>query len=256
MSSQALFSGDAALEDVVSFVQDTPPEALIVCAQSAETLSRITVHLVRRLRGSHGRIEFYQPAGPEAMLQAVNRLMQDIPIEELTSTRPGDGCRMLIVERGESTSEAEILALRRLASALRGSAFQLVLLAQTHAAPVDHPVLYHLAPQAAVWLVDFSVGFDRFESASSVVLRREAMQAGVVPGEARRPHSSSPSASDTTPPPPAAVTTPGAVTPQVTPSAARPAAPSVARRPPANNRELADILMQLAQERDKGQKNI
>ena len=106
MSSQVLFSGDAALEDVVSFVQDTPPEALIVCAQSAEELSRITVHLVRRLRGSQGRIEFHQPASPEAMLQAVNRLMQDVPIDELTSTRPGDGDRMVIVERAASAMRA------------------------------------------------------------------------------------------------------------------------------------------------------
>lgn len=241
MSSQALFSGDAALEDVVSFVQDTPPEALIVCAQSAEELSRITVHLVRRLRGSQGRIEFHQPAGPEAMLQAVNRLMTDVPIDELTSTRPGDGCRMLIVEHAESAGESEILALRRLASALRGSAFQLVVLAQTNAAPLDHPTLCHLAPQAAVWLVDFSVGFDRFESASSVVRRREAMQAGTHREET-----------------PAAAPAPAAQSTQV-PLPTLAAAPesakrSVPRRPPANNRELADILMQLAQERDKSQK--
>lgn len=241
MSSQALFSGDAALEDVVSFVQDTPPEALIVCAQSAEELSRITVHLVRRLRGSQGRIEFHQPAGPEAMLQAVNRLMQDVPIDELTSTRPGDGCRMLIVERAESAGESEILALRRLASALRGSAFQLVVLAQTNAAPLDHPTLCHLAPQAAVWLVDFSVGFDRFESASSVVLRREAMQAGVHRDE-----------TPVTAPTPVAQSKP--VAPPEPAAAPAPAKSSIPRRPPANNRELADILMQLAQERDKSQK--
>ncbi|NBX44797.1 MAG: hypothetical protein EBR00_07085 [Gammaproteobacteria bacterium] len=242
MSSQVLFSGDAALEDVVSFVQDTPPEALIVCAQSAEELSRITVHLVRRLRGSQGRIEFHQPASPEAMLQAVNRLMQDVPIDELTSTRPGDGYRMLIVERAESAGESEILALRRLASALRGSAFQLVVLAQTNAAPLDHPTLCHLAPQAAVWLVDFSVGFDRFESASSVVLRREAMQAGVHRGET--PVAAPALAKQSTP---VALSPPAVAAPE-------PAKRSAPRRPPANNRELADILMQLAQERDKSQK--
>jgi hypothetical protein len=230
-----LFSGDASLEDVVSFVQDNPPEALIVCAQSPETLSRITVHLVRRLRGSQGRIEFHQPASPEAMLQAVNRLMQDIPIDALTSTRPGDGCRMLIVERGEEAGEDEILALRRLAAALRGSAFQLVVLAQTTVAPVDHPTLCHLAPQAAVWLVDFSVGFDRFESSSSIVSRREAMQAGVVA------------------PSPAPSRAPASVSPPVL--APTPSKKSALQRPPANNRELADILMQLAEERDKTRKS-
>lgn len=228
---QPLFSGDAALEDVVSFVQDTPPEALIVCAQSAETLSRITVHLVRRLRGSQGRIEFHQPSSPEAMLQAVNRLMQDVPIDQMTATRPGDGCRMLIVERGEEAREDEVMALRRLAAALKGSAFQLVVLAQTTVAPVDHPVLHHLTPQAGVWLVDFSVGFGRFESASSVVSRREAMQAGLSPSE------SAPKA-----------TAPPAVAPS-------PTKKSVLPRRAANNRELADILMQLAEERDKSQKS-
>ena len=243
---QPVFSGDAALEDVVSFVQDTPPEALLVCAQSAETLSRITVHLVRRLRGSQGRIEFHQPSSPEAMLQAVNRLMQDVPIDQMTATRPGDGCRMLIVERAEEAREDEILALRRLASALKGSAFQLVLLAQTTVAPVDHPVLCHLAPQAGVLLVDFSVGFGRFESASSVVTRREAMQAGLAPSE------SAPQAVA-----PAVVAPPPVVAPPTTLSApAKPSPPkkSALPRQPANNRELADILMQLAEERDKSQK--
>lgn len=229
MSLQSgLFTGDAALEDVVSFVQDSPPEALIVCAQSPDTLSRITVHLVRRLRGSQGRIEFHQPASPEAMLQAVNRLMHDVPVDMLTSTRPGDGCRMLIVERGDEAREDEILALRRLASALRGSAFQLVVLAQTTVAPVDHPTLCHLAPQAATWLVDFAVGFDRFETSSSVVSRREAMQAAIVPPP--------------TPAPPAPA-----------PPTLAPPAPVARRAPPkpTNNRELADVLMQLAAERDK-----
>lgn len=242
-----VFTGDAALEEVVGFVQDTPPETLLVCAKSAETLSRVTVHLVRRLRGSQGRIEFHQPSSPEAMLQAVNRLMQDIPIDQLTATQPGDGCRMLIVERGEEAREDEVLALRRLAAALRGSAFQLVVLAKTTVAPVDHPTLWHLAPQAGVWLVDFTVGFGRFESASSVVSRREAMQAGITDA---LPVVTAPAPEPSPKPQPKPEPKPEPE-PKLQP-AARASDPP--RRVAANKKELADILMQLAQERDKSSK--
>ncbi len=220
-----VFVGPDALDDVVRAVEAGLPEGLVIAGPDADALATASRDLVRRLRTDNGQVEFYEPGGTEGLLQATNRLLQDIPLEQLSSSRVSDGMRLLLVLNAEAMGREEAATIRRLAGALRGSALRILLFARLGTVIELHPTLAEFAEAGTCWLLDEKTA-------------RRVEVAGIDEVAVAMPPA--------TPPPAAAPATSGQNSPPVPPIVAPPK-PVVAAV--AKQQDDVDILMQLADER-------
>jgi hypothetical protein len=129
---------------------------LVATSASSETLSMSSRDLVRDLRSAGTRIEFHTPGEAGALLQAVNRLLADIPLESLGKSAEAEPPRLLIIDDAEGLSIAEIASLKRIANGLRGSALRILLLVKTDASQLVLLPLTDLAELATFWDLDAS----------------------------------------------------------------------------------------------------
>lgn len=220
-----VFVGPDALDEVVRAVEAGLPEGLVIAGPDADALATASRDLVRRLRTEGGQVEFYEPGGTEGLLQATNRLLQDIPLEQLSSSRVSDGMRLLLVLNAEAMGREEAATIRRLAGALRGSALRILLFARLGTVIELHPTLAEFAEAGTCWLLDEKTA-------------RRVEVAGIDEVAVAMPPA--------TPPPVAAPATSGQNSPPVPPIVAPPK-PVVAAV--AKQQDDVDILMQLADER-------
>ena len=216
-----VFVGPDALDDVVRAVEAGLPEGLVIAGPDADALATASRDLVRRLRTDNGQVEFYEPGGTEGLLQATNRLLQDIPLEQLSSSRVSDGMRLLLVLNAEAMGREEAATIRRLAGALRGSALRILLFARLGTVIELHPTLAEFAEAGTCWLLDEKTA-------------RRVEVAGIDEVAVAMPPA--------TPPPAAAPATSGQNSPPVPPIVAPPK-PVVAAV--AKQQDDVDILMQL-----------
>jgi hypothetical protein len=129
---------------------------LVATSASSETLSMSSRDLVRDLRSAGTRVEFHTPGEAGALLQAVNRLLADIPLESLGKSAEAEPPRLLIIDDAEGLSIAEIASLKRIANGLRGSALRILLLVKTDASQLVLLPLTDLAELATLWDLDAS----------------------------------------------------------------------------------------------------
>ena len=223
-----VFVGPDALDDVVHAVEAGLPDGLVIAGPDADALATASRDLVRRLRTENGQVEFYEPGGTEGLLQATNRLLQDIPLEQLSSSRVSDGMRLLLVLNAEAMGREEAATIRRLAGALRGSALRILLFARIGTVIELHPTLAEFAEAGTCWLLDEKTA-RRVEVAGI-----DEVADATAPVSSLEPRAAAPATSGQNPP---------VVTPVVTPPAS-PAAPAAAKK-----QDDVDILMQLADER-------
>ena len=220
-----VFVGPDALDDVVRAVEAGLPEGLVIAGPDADALATASRDLVRRLRTDNGQVEFYEPGGTEGLLQATNRLLQDIPLEQLSSSRVSDGMRLLLVLNAEAMGREEAATIRRLAGALRGSALRILLFARLGTVIELHPTLAEFAEAGTCWLLDEKTA-------------RRVEVAGIDEVAVAMPPA--------TPPPAAAPATSGQTSPPVPPIVVPPKPVVAAVAKPQDD---VDILMQLADER-------
>ncbi|NDD75567.1 MAG: hypothetical protein EBZ40_11420, partial [Gammaproteobacteria bacterium] len=220
-----VFVGPDALDDVVRAVEAGLPEGLVIAGPDADALATASRDLVRRLRTDNGQVEFYEPGGTEGLLQATNRLLQDIPLEQLSSSRVSDGMRLLLVLNAEAMGREEAATIRRLAGALRGSALRILLFARLGTVIELHPTLAEFAEAGTCWLLDEKTA-------------RRVEVAGIDEVAVAMPPA--------TPPPAAAPATSGQNSPPVPPIVVPPKPVVAAVAKPQDD---VDILMQLADER-------
>ena len=140
----------------VSVVMAGVSPVLVATSASSETLSMSSRDLVRDLRSAGTRIEFHTPGEAGALLQAVNRLLADIPLESLGKSAEAEPPRLLIIDDAEGLSIAEIASLKRIANGLRGSALRILLLVKTDASQLVLLPLTDLAELATLWDLDAS----------------------------------------------------------------------------------------------------
>jgi hypothetical protein len=129
---------------------------LVTTSASSQTLSMSSRDLVRDLRSAGTRVEFHTPGEAGALLQAVNRLLADIPLESLGKSAEAEPPRLLIIDDAEGLSIAEIASLKRIANGLRGSALRILLLVKTDASQLVLLPLTDLAELATLWDLDAS----------------------------------------------------------------------------------------------------
>ena len=140
----------------VSVVMAGVSPVLVATSASSETLSMSSRDLVRDLRSAGTRVEFHTPGEAGALLQAVNRLLADIPLESLGKSAEAEPPRLLIIDDAEGLSIAEIASLKRIANGLRGSALRILLLVKTDASQLVLLPLTDLAELATLWDLDAS----------------------------------------------------------------------------------------------------
>jgi len=151
---QRVLVAESALEEAVLCVAKGAPAVLIICADRVDALQRMARELVQRLRGDEGRVEFYSTEGIEALLQAVNRLLSDIPIDQMTAPADGEGLRLLVIDGAERLEIEEAQAVRRLVAALRGSAIRILLFARLAGRPEVHSALSEFSQLGCYWMLD------------------------------------------------------------------------------------------------------
>ena len=142
--------------DAVSAVMAGVSPVLVATSASSQTLSMSSRDLVRDLRSAGTRVEFHTPGEAGALLQAVNRLLADIPLESLGKSAEAELPRLLIIDDAEGLSIAETASLKRIANGLRGSALRILLLVKTDASQLVLLPLTDLAELATLWDLDAS----------------------------------------------------------------------------------------------------
>ena len=142
--------------DAVSAVMAGVSPVLVATSASSQTLSMSSRDLVRDLRSAGTRVEFHTPGEAGALLQAVNRLLADIPLESIGKSAEAEPPRLLIVDDAEGLSIAETASLKRIANGLRGSALRILLLVKTDASQLVLLPLTDLAELATLWDLDAS----------------------------------------------------------------------------------------------------
>ena len=130
------------------------PPVLVICSVSADSLTSYSREFVRELRSKGARVEFHAPGEADAILQSVNRLLTDIPLESMLSSTKRYPPHLLIVDDAEKLSMVEASALRRVVQGLRGSAFRTVLLVKQLSSGLRRLPVAELADLSRVWDVD------------------------------------------------------------------------------------------------------
>ena len=118
--------GKSAAVDVESALRSGAIDSVVMAAGAMTVLSQVSRELVRRLREIGARVEFYQKGDVDAAIHAANKLLADVPVDQLTAARVDEAPRLLLIDGAEQLEESELLALQRLSRALRGSTFRTV----------------------------------------------------------------------------------------------------------------------------------
>lgn len=135
-------------------LRDGNPPLLLVCSGSADALSISARELVRGLRREGARVEFHTPGEPEALLQAINRLLADVPLDRSLTNAGSAPPHILVVDEGETLAEPETATLRRMVQGLRGSCFRAVVLVRRPPATMEGLPVAEIIDLAMVWDVD------------------------------------------------------------------------------------------------------
>ena len=118
--------GKSAAADVESALRSGDIDSVVMAAGASASLSQVSRELVRRLREVGARVEFYQKGDVDAAIHAANKLLADVPVDQLTASRVDEAPRLLLIDGAEQLDESELMALQRLTRALRGSTFRTV----------------------------------------------------------------------------------------------------------------------------------
>ncbi len=118
--------GKSVAVDVESALRSGAIDSVVMATGAMTVLSQVSRELVRRLREIGARVEFYQKGDVDAAIHAANKLLADVPVDQLTAARVDEAPRLLLIDGAEQLEESELLALQRLSRALRGSTFRTV----------------------------------------------------------------------------------------------------------------------------------
>jgi len=168
-ASSIRFRGSESLESVVAATVDSTLDCLVIAAHSPELLSQVARDYLRLLRNRGAHVEFHQKGGVEAVVHTANRLLADIPVENLSVTTDADGVRLLVVDNAESLPLAELQAAQRVARALKGSAFRAVLFWRMPSEGFLPDELQQFLRGTSVWALDLAEPPARAVSASPLV---------------------------------------------------------------------------------------
>ena len=140
--------------DVFQSVRQGDVPVFLLRAVAATRLSEAVRHLLRDLRATGARLEFHDGTAGEVM-QAVNRLLADVPVDAIAGGGSEGALRVLFIDNGEKLPIDELRALRRITSGLRGSVLRVVVAERiTPGAQPEASTVGEFGDLAAVWTLD------------------------------------------------------------------------------------------------------
>jgi hypothetical protein len=152
---QKHFFGFEALNVVVERLYEERPAIIVTCAANSALVSEAGKNLSRALRTPESLIEFYDPSGITALLEAISRLVLDLDVTALGADYGANPrSRILMINAAEDLSNDEVDALLRLIGGLKGIPFYVLLLAHTPDGLAGEPTLRRLQQKAFFWQVD------------------------------------------------------------------------------------------------------
>ncbi len=146
--------GKSAAVDVESALRSGAIDSVVMAAGAMTVLSQVSRELVRRLREIGARVEFYQKGDVDAAIHAANKLLADVPVDQLTAARVDEAPRLLLIDGAEQLEESELLALQRLSRALRGSTFRTVYLLKADSEHGLAEPLQRLVQGSSTWWIE------------------------------------------------------------------------------------------------------
>jgi len=152
--------GKSAASEVVTALRSGAIESLVMATGDTATLSQMSRELVRSLRDIGARVEFYQKSDAEAAIHAANKLLADVPVDQLTSAKSDEPPRLLLIDGAEQLEESELTALQRLSRALRGSSYRAVYFLKADGESGLAEPLQQLLLGSPTWWVDESAPID------------------------------------------------------------------------------------------------
>jgi len=140
--------------DVFHSVRQGDVPIFLLRAVAATRLSEAVRQLLRDLRATGARLEFHDGAAGEVM-QAVNRLLADVPVDAIAGGGSEGALRVLFIDNGEKLPIDELRALRRITSGLRGSVLRVVVAERIAlGAQPEASTVGEFGDLAAVWTLD------------------------------------------------------------------------------------------------------
>lgn len=140
--------------DVFHSVRQGDVPVFLLRAVAATRLSEAVRQLLRDLRSTGARLEFHDGTAGEVM-QAVNRLLVDVPVDAIAGGGSEGALRVLFIDNGEKLPIDELRALRRITSGLRGSVLRVVVAERiTPGAQPEASTVGEFGDLAAVWTLD------------------------------------------------------------------------------------------------------
>lgn len=117
----------------------------------------------------------------DTVLESANRLLADVPLEELQPGAIKTTLRLLVVDHGEEMSEREVTSLRHLLTGLQGTALRVVVLVKNNSAELSHLPLAGLGGRAVLChLESCTVGLVRLDKAIRADMSKELLPAPVA----------------------------------------------------------------------------
>lgn len=165
--------GKNAASDVVVALRAGGIESIVMATGDAGALSQLSRELVRRLRELGARVEFYQKGDSDAAIHAANKLLADVPVDQLTAARADEPPRLLLIDSAENLEESELQTLQRLGRALRGSTFRAVYFLKADGENGLAEPLQRLLQTSPIWWIDGTAPIDTQVVAPDLPVQRE-----------------------------------------------------------------------------------
>jgi hypothetical protein len=152
--------GNSAADEVEAALRAGDIDSIVLAAAATASLSQVSRELIRRLRELGARVEFYQRGDVDAAIHAANKLLADVPVDQLTAARVDEAPRLLLIDGAEQLDESELLALQRLSRALRGSTFRTVYFLKAESERGLAESLQRLVQGSPTWWIEGTAPID------------------------------------------------------------------------------------------------
>ena len=134
-------------------------QSILVCSKSDESLTWAMKSLSKELRAKGHRLEYYAPSGIEELLNVVNRLLVNVPLDELL-VRPDANIEknIIIVDSAIDVSVAEISLIKKLIQTYRNRLVCWVFLVKGEMQEISKFPVGELSDISTGWNVDLGLG--------------------------------------------------------------------------------------------------
>lgn len=150
----ARLAGPGGLQRAVSHFFEGGAPVMLVWSRNKERLDECVLALTEELAAEGSTIRRHQPSGMEALLAALNALVEDLSAHELGGVGSSNNLRVLVIDSAEQMSAEEIQSVKRVVIALAASPVRFIVGACTASQPFLDATGKPVLPSAVAWDLD------------------------------------------------------------------------------------------------------